>query len=55
MASVGNVYLNFGLWAISLAPAWVVIKEIGVTLNGFTLKNLEEPQRVTSTSETESS
>jgi hypothetical protein len=23
------VYLNFGLWAISLIPAWLVIKEIG--------------------------
>ncbi|KAK2736462.1 hypothetical protein FQN55_001639 [Onygenales sp. PD_40] len=30
MASVGNVYLNFGLWAIALFPAWLVIKDIGV-------------------------
>ncbi|KAE8138570.1 major facilitator superfamily domain-containing protein [Aspergillus pseudotamarii] len=32
MASVGSVYLNFGLWAISLLPAWLVVKNIGVTL-----------------------
>jgi hypothetical protein len=24
-----SVYLNFGLWGISLLPAWLVIKEIG--------------------------
>ena len=29
MGEVGCVYLNFGLWAISLVPAWLVIKEIG--------------------------
>lgn len=32
MASVGSIYLNFGLWAIALYPAWLVIKEIGVSL-----------------------
>ena len=29
MASVGDVYLNFGLWAIAILPAWLVVKEIG--------------------------
>lgn len=29
MGQVGCVYLNFGLWGISLAPAWFVVKEIG--------------------------
>lgn len=29
MGEVGCVYLNFGLWGISLLPAWLVIKEIG--------------------------
>lgn len=29
MGEVGCVYLNFGLWGISLIPAWFVIKEIG--------------------------
>lgn len=32
MAQVANVYLNFGLWGLSLIPAWLVIREIGVTL-----------------------
>ena len=29
MGQVGDVYLNFSLWAVSLVPAWLVIKEIG--------------------------
>ncbi|KAF2765581.1 MFS general substrate transporter [Teratosphaeria nubilosa] len=32
MGEVGCIYLNFGLWAVSLAPAWLVVKDIGVTL-----------------------
>ncbi|KAH0021402.1 MFS general substrate transporter, partial [Aureobasidium melanogenum] len=32
MARTGNIYLNFGLWAISLLPAWLVVSKIGVTL-----------------------
>jgi len=32
MGQYGAVYLNFGLWALSLAPAWLVIKEIGMSL-----------------------
>lgn len=32
MGSIGSVYLNFGLWAIAIVPAWIVIKEIGVTI-----------------------
>ncbi|KAE8440799.1 hypothetical protein EG329_006577 [Mollisiaceae sp. DMI_Dod_QoI] len=31
-ASVGGVYLNFGLWALALLPGWIIVKEIGVTL-----------------------
>ena len=31
MASVGGVYLNFGLWAVSLIPAWLVVGKIGVS------------------------
>lgn len=30
MASVGSIYLNFGLWAVSLIPAWTVIRKFGV-------------------------
>lgn len=29
MGQVGCVYLNFGLWGISLIPAWLVVKNIG--------------------------
>lgn len=29
MGQVGCVYLNFGLWGISLIPAWFVVKNIG--------------------------
>ncbi|KAF2088961.1 DUF895 domain membrane protein [Saccharata proteae CBS 121410] len=32
MAQVGGVYLNFGLWAVSLVPGWLVIRKIGVSL-----------------------
>ncbi|KAL2784476.1 major facilitator superfamily domain-containing protein [Aspergillus keveii] len=32
MASVGSIYMNFGLWALALYPAWLVIREIGVSL-----------------------
>ncbi|KAE8353801.1 major facilitator superfamily domain-containing protein [Aspergillus coremiiformis] len=43
MASVGSVYLNFGLWGISLIPAWFVVKQIGVTLGD---KKVERERRV---------
>lgn len=29
MASVGNIYLNFGLWGIAILPAWLIIREVG--------------------------
>lgn len=32
MAGYGSVFFNFGLWAIALYPAWLVIKQIGVEL-----------------------
>lgn len=32
MGQVGSVYLNFSLWAVSLIPAWFVVKEIGVSI-----------------------
>jgi hypothetical protein len=28
-ATVGSTYLNFGLWGLSLFPAWLVIKKLG--------------------------
>lgn len=30
MAAVGSVYLNFGLWAVAILPAWLIVKQIGV-------------------------
>ena len=32
MAQQGNIYINFGLWGISLFPAWLVVRKVGVTL-----------------------
>lgn len=29
-AQHGGVYMNFALWAISLAPAWLVVRHFGV-------------------------
>ncbi|KZM22015.1 uncharacterized protein EKO05_0007290 [Ascochyta rabiei] len=29
-ASVGGTYFNFGIWAVALLPAWLVVKTIGV-------------------------
>ncbi|OQE12958.1 hypothetical protein PENFLA_c058G10132 [Penicillium flavigenum] len=29
MAAVGSIYLNFGLWAIAIFPAWLIVKEVG--------------------------
>ncbi|EGX92983.1 DUF895 domain membrane protein [Cordyceps militaris CM01] len=34
MAQVGSIYLNFGLWAASIIPAWFVLRHIGVTKAG---------------------
>ncbi|KAJ6788792.1 hypothetical protein PWT90_07607 [Aphanocladium album] len=30
MAQVGNIYLNFCLWAVAIIPAWLVLRHIGV-------------------------
>ncbi|OQO12397.1 hypothetical protein B0A48_03039 [Cryoendolithus antarcticus] len=30
MGQVGCIYLNFGLWAIAIVPAWLVIKDFGI-------------------------
>jgi hypothetical protein len=44
MARTGSIYLNFGLWAISLYPAWVVIFKFGVTLGDKKLAREEAVQ-----------
>lgn len=30
-AAVGGPYLNFGLWGLSLIPAWVLVRELGTS------------------------
>lgn len=29
MASIGGVYINFGLWAVAILPAWIVVRTFG--------------------------
>lgn len=31
IASVGGVYLNFGLWGISILPAWLLVRHLGAS------------------------
>jgi len=31
MASVGNIYLNFGLWASAILPGWLIVRQVGYT------------------------
>ncbi|KAF9263330.1 DUF895 domain membrane protein [Marasmius fiardii PR-910] len=53
-AQVGGAYLNFGLWAVSLVPAWLVIREIGVRGDGKVIrkaKNLRGSERSQSSRE----
>lgn len=28
----GGVYMNFGLWALAIVPAWTVLRHIGETI-----------------------
>ncbi|EEB94377.1 hypothetical protein MPER_06821, partial [Moniliophthora perniciosa FA553] len=51
--SVGGTYLNFGLWAIALLPAWIVIRDIGVGLGDRKLKR-EAKREDTASEDTES-
>lgn len=51
-AEVGGVYLNFGLWGLALLPGWLVVRQIGVALEGGTkqkregldAREIEEPE-----------
>ncbi|RAL08869.1 DUF895 domain membrane protein [Aspergillus homomorphus CBS 101889] len=43
MASVGGTYLNFGLWAVSLVPAWLVVRQIGTTLGDRKREREDDP------------
>lgn len=51
MGQAGSVYLNFSMWAVSIVPAWLVIREIG---NKYSKekrehKNAEDPPFVDAT------
>lgn len=50
MAQVGDIYLNFGFWAAAIIPAWLVIKEIGVSLGD---KKLEREAALVETADSE--
>ncbi|KIK71470.1 hypothetical protein GYMLUDRAFT_235795 [Collybiopsis luxurians FD-317 M1] len=30
-AEVGGIYINFGLWAVAIVPAWLVVRKFGVS------------------------
>ncbi|KAI5859408.1 MFS general substrate transporter [Durotheca rogersii] len=42
IAAVGGPYINFGLWGISVFPAWLVIKEFGVSKDDLSLEGQAE-------------
>lgn len=35
-AEHGGVYMNFGLWAVAVAPAWLVVRQFGVEVESST-------------------
>ncbi|KAL1407868.1 hypothetical protein Q8F55_007304 [Vanrija albida] len=43
-ALLGSAALNFGLWGIALVPSWLVIRRIGVDLNGPVAEDDESDQ-----------
>ncbi|EGP86870.1 unnamed protein product [Zymoseptoria tritici ST99CH_1A5] len=45
MGEVGCVYLNFGMWAVAVIPAWFVIREIGVSTGKIIDKRSEDEVR----------
>lgn len=47
MGEVGAVYLNFGLWAVAIIPAWFVIKDIGVSKGKIDPRSEDAVERAT--------
>lgn len=43
---VGASALNFALWGVSLFPAWLVVREIGVTYFGRGEKEIREREAI---------
>ena len=55
-ASIGGTYLNFGLWGLSLIPAWLVIRTIGTSNSGNRdEEDISDSQTVTVKDKVESS
>ena len=46
-ASIGGVYLNFGLWALAIIPAWQVVSSIGLSKDTDTNDSEKSPEIVT--------
>ncbi|KAI6084739.1 major facilitator superfamily domain-containing protein [Hypoxylon rubiginosum] len=44
IASVGGPYINFGLWGISIIPAWLIIKDFGASDGKSDVENHVEEQ-----------
>jgi hypothetical protein len=39
---VGGVYLNFGLWAVAIVPAWLVIRHFGTSSTKETASDVSD-------------
>ncbi|KAI1391608.1 MFS general substrate transporter [Hypoxylon trugodes] len=44
IASVGGPYINFGLWGVSILPAWLIIKDFGVGKDKTDIESRAEVQ-----------
>lgn len=45
IASVGGPYINFSLWAVSIVPAWLVIRHFGTASDKVDIENHVEAQK----------
>ncbi|ROV95863.1 hypothetical protein VSDG_05110 [Cytospora chrysosperma] len=43
-AEYGGVYMNFGLWAIAIVPAWMVLRHLGETTTSLDLDATDCPE-----------
>ena len=44
LGTVGSSAINFGLWGISVVPAWLVVRKVGVEYFGRTSLEAEAAQ-----------
>lgn len=52
-AEHGGVYMNFGLWAVAIAPAWLVVRHFGANDDALTTQYTPSPAEPESTDYTE--